>query len=137
MKIKGNYMIFHNILYPDLIIESLQNDELVIFAGAGISIDPPTNLPNFRSLTKEIAKGTGKKPQKNTILESFLGELQANNINVHTRAATILSGECLEPNDKHKAVISLFKEPSKVRIVTTNYDTMLEYALGNNIQKIL
>ena len=36
------------------------DNKLVVFAGAGASVDKPTSLPNFVNLAKEIAEDTGK-----------------------------------------------------------------------------
>ena len=118
-------MIINNIEYPNEIIEAIQNDSLVVFAGAGVSMGSPTNLPNFLDLAKMIAEGTGKEIGEDHC-DVFLGNLKAENIDVNKRAAEILSGNCEKHNGMHEAIVDLFKEPEKCRIVTTNYDRMLE-----------
>ena len=71
-------MYLNNINIPNQILDALQNNNLVIFAGAGASMDKPTSLPDFRKLAEEIAEGTGRKLGKNELCEVFLGALKAN-----------------------------------------------------------
>lgn len=118
-------MIINNIEYPNEIIEAIQNDSLVVFAGAGVSMGSPTDLPNFPDLAKMIAEGTGKEVDENHC-DVFLGDLKAEKIDVNKRAAEILSDNCEKHNGMHEAIVDLFKAPEKCRIVTTNYDQMLE-----------
>ena len=46
--------------FPIDLLNALRDDELVIFAGAGVSMGEPACLPNFEHLAKMIAEGTGK-----------------------------------------------------------------------------
>ena len=46
-------MIIKNIEYPELLVEAIKNDKLVIFCGAGISMSEPTNLPSFNELSEK------------------------------------------------------------------------------------
>ena len=64
-------MIFNGIKFPDEIINAVREDRLVIFAGAGVSVNKPTSLPNFENLTKEIAEDTGKTLKKGVTFEEF------------------------------------------------------------------
>jgi hypothetical protein len=43
----------------DRILDAIRDDRLVVFAGAGVSMGPPANLPDFVKLAKDIAAGTG------------------------------------------------------------------------------
>ena len=43
-------MLLNGINYPNKIIDDLNNNKLVIFAGAGVSMGAPTNLPDFKKL---------------------------------------------------------------------------------------
>lgn len=121
-------MIINNIEYPNEIIEAIQNDSLVVFAGAGVSMGLPTGLPNFPDLAKMIAEGTGKEVDENHC-DVFLGDLKAEKIDVNKRAAEILSDNCEKHNGMHEAIVDLFMKPEKCRIVTTNYDQMIEQVL--------
>ena len=126
-------MRINSIDFPDEMIESIQNKELVIFAGAGVSMGKPTCLPDFAKLTRLIAKDTQHKLGRRKDYEVFLGELKDNfgsgdGPNVNKLAADILIKKCKSPNHLHKAIIDLFEHPTDIKIVTTNYDQMLETA---------
>lgn len=122
-------MYLCNIDFPNQIIDAIIDDKLVVFAGAGASVDKPTSLPNFVDLAKEIAEGTGQTLKKNEPCEVFLGTLKARGIDVNGIAASVLSSSCLRHNALHEAIVDLFISPDKVKIVTTNYDQMFEQVL--------
>ena len=42
------------------LLKALRDSDLVVFAGAGVSMGPPASLPNFSGLAKEVAAGTGE-----------------------------------------------------------------------------
>lgn len=122
-------MYLNNIDFPNRILDSLQNKTLVIFAGAGVSVDKPTALPNFEKLAEIVAEDTGKTI-KGQSCEVFLGALKAHGIDVNGIAADKLSGLCLQHNQLHKAIIDLFYSYDDVKIVTTNYDQMFEQVIA-------
>ena len=102
-------MRINSIDFPDKLIESIQNKELVIFAGAGVSMGKPTCLPDFAKLTRLIAKDTRHKLGRRKDYEVFLGELKDNfgsgdGPNVNKLAADILIKKCKSPNCLHKAI---------------------------------
>lgn len=72
-------MIFEGVKLPDAVRIALENGSLVIFAGAGISMPPPSNLPSFAGLTREISGSDitsfGKEDQ-------ILGKLKRNGTNL-------------------------------------------------------
>lgn len=113
-----------NILIPNRLIDSLEDDQLVIFAGAGVSMDPPADLPDFKSLTQEIA-GTEEVSEP---YDKTLGALAKDGQNVHREAKNILDRQSPSHNDLHERLVKLFDRPTDLRIVTTNYDTLLEEA---------
>lgn len=121
-------MYLNNIDFPNQILEAIQNNKLVVFAGAGASVDKPTCLPNFADLAKEIAEDTGKDLKKEPC-EVFLGALKAGGIDVNGIAAHILSDSCLKHNALHEAIVDLFSSLENIKIVTTNYDQMFEQVL--------
>lgn len=122
-------MFLSDINFPNQILDAIREDKLVVFAGAGASMERPTYLPNFAKLAGEIAEGTGRILKKNEPCEAFLGALKARGIDVNEQAAIILSGACLKHNALHEAIVDLFASPEKVKIVTTNYDQMFEQVL--------
>lgn len=107
------------------ILEAISNDELVIFAGAGVSMGKPSNLPDFEKLTKKIANGTGDEPTNP--LDRFLGKLVDKGVKVHKRAARLLSKN-VEPNNLHKDLLRLFPKEKHLRLITTNFDNLFEKA---------
>ncbi len=113
--------------FPKGLLDALSNDSLVVFAGAGVSMGEPANLPNFRDLAKEIAKGTGKelgnKPE-----DQFLGELSLGGVDIYKCAVEVLDRTGLEPTELHFNLLRLFSTRESVRVVTTNFDLLFERA---------
>ena len=114
--------------FPKTLLDALSNDNLVIFAGAGVSMGEPANLPNFRRLTEAIAEGTGETLKDNEPEDQFLGKLKHKGVKVHERAAEELRRNNPEPTDLHSDLLRLFSKPESVRIVTTNFDFLFEGA---------
>ena len=121
-------MYLNNIDFPNQILDAIQENRLVVFAGAGASAGKPTSLPNFVDLAKKIAVDTGNVLRKEPC-EVFLGALKADGIDVNGIAARLLSDSCLRHNELHEAIVDLFLSPENVKIVTTNYDQMFEQVL--------
>jgi len=51
-------MLFGSVEIPEALLEALQNNKLVVFAGAGVSMGEPANYPDFSKLAKDINRGT-------------------------------------------------------------------------------
>lgn len=120
---------FGAIDFDDAILDALRDDRLVIFAGAGVSMGAPSNLASFWKLAGDIAQGTGLT-QSNP-LDRFLGQLHHQKIDVHTRAAQLLSPPGSAPNTLHSDLLRLFRTTDRVRLVTTNFDLHFETAASN------
>ena len=118
-----------DIYFPKPLLDALKNDCLVVFAGAGVSMGEPANLPNFKHLRKAIAQGTGKKPEDNETEDQFLGRLKRDGVEVHELASKKLCRNNPEPTELHRNLLRLFSEPELVRIVTTNFDLLFERAV--------
>lgn len=110
----------------DRILDALRDDRLVLFAGAGVSMGPPSNLASFWKLTCDIAQGTGLTPSKP--LDRFLGQLHHRNVDVYERASRLLSPTGSAPNALHHDLLRLFRTADRVRLVTTNFDLHFEAA---------
>lgn len=124
-------IFINDIEFPDQIINSIENNNLVIFAGAGVSMGEPTNLPDFNKLTINIARGSGKIfNSSNDTPERFLGELEKQDVPVQKLASNQLDEHNLQPNQYHKSLVELFPK-NDIKIVTTNYDLMLEETCEN------
>lgn len=112
--------------FDDRILDALRDHRLVVFAGAGVSMGPPSNLPSFWKLTCDISQGTGLAPREP--LDRFLGQLHHRNVTVHERAAQLLSPAGSAPNALHHDLLRLFRTVDQVRLVTTNFDLHFETA---------
>lgn len=115
--------------FDDSIFDALRDEKLVVFAGAGVSIGPPSSLMGFQQLADDVAQGTGQVATHP--LDRFLGELQHRKVSVHERAAHLLSLPGSAPNALHHDLIRLFRSSSGVRLVTTNFAQHFETAAHN------
>lgn len=122
-------MLINDIEYPEELIEAIRNNNLVIFAGAGVSMGEPTNLPSFMKLSEKIAGLTHIYKSNGEAEEQYLGRVKTCGHNVQKSVCEMLNEKNLKPNRYHKTLIELFPG-NNIRIVTTNYDLMFEKSLG-------
>ncbi|KAB8198398.1 DUF4020 domain-containing protein [Lysobacter maris] len=115
-----------NLDFDDRILDAITDSKLVVFAGAGVSMGPPSNLDSFWRLAEKIARNTGLAPD--LPLDRFLGVLQHRGVAVHQRAVELLSPEGSAPNDLHRDLIRLFGAADRIKLVTTNFDLHFETA---------
>ena len=114
-------MRIRDIDFPEPLVEAQRNGSLVVFAGAGVSKAPPSNLPDFRGLATRIASGSSK-PDGVEPLDRFLGRLAQVGTDVHSIAQSILGAFDSKPNELHRALVSVFRSEQDLKIVTTNLD---------------
>lgn len=112
--------------FPDSLLKAIRNDRLVVFAGAGVSMGKPANLPNFEKLAWDIGLEEPKKP-----IDRHLGRLKHKGVEVHQRAIERLSQSGLQPTPLHEDLLRLFSEPQNLRIVTTNFDQLFQASAQN------
>jgi hypothetical protein len=112
--------------FDDCILDALRDDRLVVFAGAGVSKGPPSDLDSFWELTCHIARSTGLEPSEP--LDRFLGHLHHRKVAVHERAAKLLSPAASAPNALHHDLLRLFQTADRIKLVTTNFDLHFETA---------
>lgn len=113
--------------FDDCILDALRDNQLVVFAGAGVSMGPPSKLLGFKELVSKIAEESGFTSSEP--LDRFLGQLCHNHkIAVHERAARLLSPEGSAPNELHRNLLRLFRMSDRIRLVTTNFDLHFETA---------
>ncbi len=112
-------MIFSGVKLPDEIRIALEEDRLVIFAGTGVSIPPPSSLPDFNGLARQII---GSKDVQSGREDRVLGKSDRDGTDVHVAAAKILYNRETHPTALHKRILQIFGSASKVRVVTTNFD---------------
>ena len=124
---------------PDEIVDALIDERLVIFVGAGASVRAPSSLPLFDTLVNRVADDLGFDPylasthhSPDAYLEEIERALEQRvpppRRPMRERVVAQLTGTPSSPNDVHEAIVRLFPQADKVRIVTTNYDRHLETA---------
>ncbi len=119
-------MTIAGIDFPQPLINALRNGNLVVFAGAGVSMGKPACLPDFKALTEAISHGTVANRSENETDDQFLGRLHHQRVHVHDRAAEELSALDALPTPLHCSLLRLFPDPTTVRLVTTNFDLLFE-----------
>lgn len=114
--------------FSDNIFDALKEENLVVFAGAGVSMGDPSNLPSYKKLAEGIASGSRRVLSDPKHLDRFLGELKDDGVLVYKRAVEILSPPTSKPTPLHNDLLKLFRSNELVRIITTNYDYHFETA---------
>jgi hypothetical protein len=113
---------------PAAVIDAHAAGTLVIFVGAGVSKNPPSDLPLFDGLAEQIASRVARPYDGHGHPDIYLGRLEKDGVNVHRLAVEILSRPDSQPNANHRALILLAVGSPKMRLVTTNYDDHLRSA---------
>jgi hypothetical protein len=123
-------MWFGGVDIPPELVATARSGRLVVFVGAGASIDPPSSLTSFIDLVEDIGRRAGRPPKAHDRHQPdvFLGELDDAGIDVHGLVAKAIDIEGSVPNALHRAVIAVAQAHPPIRIVTTNYDRHLATA---------
>ena len=124
-------MTIGNVRFPEPLIGALRDRKLVVFAGAGVSMGPPANLPDFKGLAKNIAEGTGTIQENQETIEQYLGRLHDNGTDVHNRAARAIADANPKATPVHRDLLRLYSMPGDIRLVTTNFDLLFEEAASD------
>ena len=112
------------------LVSAHTDGRLVLFVGAGASVDPPSGLPRFSELATNIAeKSRQPPPQEDLPLDRELGRMKDAGADVHQLAKDIIGDPLSEPNKLHEAIVELASQYHKPRIITTNYDRHLSTCL--------
>ena len=106
---------------PDGLLDAQQSGSLVVFAGAGVSVPPPSNYPDFKKLAHDVAHGVLVRPETEPV-DRFLGHLKKRDIPVHQIVQRILSDPKSSPNPLHSNLLRIFQSRARVKLVTTNFD---------------
>ncbi len=122
---------------PEELIRAHTDGRLVLFVGAGASVDPPSSLPLFGALAAQIAGEAGHTPSAEEVAQPdvLLGRLDGKT-DVHHRVQSILNASGSAPNQLHEAIIALASSTGVLRIVTTNYDRHLTEVLAQRGIKV-
>jgi len=132
----------------------MEPDELLVFAGAGISVSAPSGLPVFNWIRDEIlrqlkldrylpAPGSGdpraderraalRQVAAGLIPEPFMLELSRAGIGVESWLSEVLSAEL--PNAAHHVLAEL--AAAGARVWTVNFDTLIEQASGKTLDTV-
>ncbi|KRC46426.1 MULTISPECIES: DUF4020 domain-containing protein [unclassified Nocardioides] len=123
-------MRFQRVEIPDDLVTAARDGRMVIFVGAGASLDPPSRLPDFSQLVIDIGTQVGSAPTTLQLArpDVFLGDLTDLEVEVHSLVAKAIDLPGSEPNRLHHAIMRLAAVHQPVRVVTTNYDRHLETA---------
>jgi hypothetical protein len=132
-----------NVDLPNELLEALDSNTLVVFAGAGISARAypqqrvGTFYPLFAELVKKIAAGLDRTLSEDEVkqldagmADRVLGEWRYDEYEVHQEAARILqldSAQCR--TELHRAITSLLSGSATPRLITTNFDDLLAQSL--------
>ena len=96
--------------YPDEVICALLERRLVVFAGAGVSMDAPTSLPSFEGLIQKIEQLTRQKRSDGESHDLYLGRIADDpDMNVRGVVAHLLNEENSRPNNNHLNLLRLFR----------------------------
>lgn len=116
-------MIVQGIHIPEELIKSFTEGKVVVFAGAGVSMQAPSNCPSFDKLADRIAEGTGLN-RESTPIDQFLGKVASRGVDIRSKAVELLSNSSY--NNVHKAILRLFPTPEQIKVITTNFDLLFE-----------
>ena len=116
-------MIVQGIHIPEELIKSFTEGKVVVFAGAGVSMQAPSNCPSFSDLADRIAEGTGLN-RESTPIDQFLGKVASRGVDIRSKAVELLSNSSY--NNVHKAILRLFPTPEQIKVITTNFDLLFE-----------
>ena len=114
--------------YPPNILDALREDRLVIFAGAGVSMNPPASLPSFDVLADEIASATGRPRNEDEGPVEYFTRISDDGEHVHQKIASFFEHMNSQPNSLHRNLLGLFAGHAHPKIVTTNFDPLFEAA---------
>lgn len=120
---------------PAGLVEAHRHGRLVLFVGAGVSLQPPSSIPLLGELAHRVADelGLGHADDDSRAPEEMFEELAGKGLGVHAVVRRIV-GESPAPNDVHSAVAEIARAGPAVRIVTTNYDRHLAACLPGNVR---
>jgi hypothetical protein len=116
-------MLIRTIDFPSEVLQAQKDGKLVVFAGAGVSMPTPSNLPSFAKLAQMIGKGASPIQEGETE-DRYLGRLHddGKGVQVHENAARILLDAKSQPTELHISLLRIFGSDNPVRLVTTNFD---------------
>ena len=126
-------MTFGKVEFNDELIKALLNDNLVIFAGAGVSIREPSSLPSFHDLLRGIETHFQVAKSPNESADQFLGRLETQSHNIRAYIVNQLAPTA--PNQLHSDLLDISARGAEPKLVTTNFDRLFEETVkGRELQ---
>lgn len=126
-----NLINIASVKLPFSLVRASREGRLVVFAGAGVSMQRPTCLPNFDDLVStirdEVDPGHYLRNRAGETPERYLGYLKEQGRDIYEACASRL-GVVRTPSSLHENILTSFGNPSAARIVTTNFDECFELA---------
>lgn len=134
-------MLFSDTDIPTALVDAAFSGSLVVFAGAGVSMQAPLRFPSFDKLVDIIkedvdpanrlrerysSKGTNEIIYRETP-EQYLSYLESKGHNIRKACTAHLSTKGVVC-ELHSNLVRLFPHSGPVRIVTTNFDDGFEIA---------
>lgn len=120
--------ITDDVALPEPLITAAATGDLVLFVGAGASMNAPACLPSFDDLAEQLANAAGVEFDARIESDAFIGRLCDSDSTIRELARTIIGNAESKPNDTHRAIMRLSNACGDIRIVTTNYDEHLSTA---------
>ena len=136
-------MQFHSTEIPDGLVSAALSGHLVVFAGAGVSMQDPVHLPSFDCLIEQIKRAVdpydqlrprqyqmsqdGERRVYSETPEQYLSYLNREAGFVREECCTVLSSRG-RANALHRELLRLFPDTIPPKIVTTNFDDCFEVA---------
>jgi hypothetical protein len=114
---------------PEELVTAAADGSLVLFVGAGVSLNPPSDLPLFDGLAARLASLNGEKfgPDSGPP-DSYLGRLIDREPAAREQARQIIGSPTSGPNENHEAIVRLASLCGSTRVITTNFDEHLAEA---------
>ena len=106
---------------PNELLHAAKSKRLVLFIGAGVSYNAPSNLPLFDGLVRQVAENLEEEYIETESPDSFLGDIESRHPSVKQLVHSIISDTGSLPNSTHRAIARLASVTGG-RIVSTNYD---------------
>ncbi|MHA7304293.1 SIR2 family protein [Arthrobacter sp. TMN-49] len=112
---------------PQAVLDEQAAGRLVLFVGAGASVDRPSGLPLFDKLASQLAEMARVPFDKDAAIDFFLGSMPEG-FDTHRHARDIVTRADSAPNATHAALVRVASSHGQLRIVTTNFDDHLSTA---------
>ncbi len=127
-------MKFGNVEFNDRLMNALRDDNLVVFAGAGVSVPKPSKLPSFPVLLQRVQKYFQVNQTDEENVDQFLGRLEMEDHDIRSYIVGQLTDA--DPNQLHRDLLDIRPRGARPKLVTTNFDQLFQATgTGEDLQK--